>query len=184
MSLSWNQWVILGLRNSIYLKDFLIPTSVFPFDKRTQALFWHWQGSHYLCWESNGWFWLQIVIHYLRKKFTSFDLDLFYHNTLPIQICVYSPTLTNDFDVGNLCANIKDGAIIIRKTRACEHCTSLVEIAIIFILMTASNFVWYRPYMPYKGGNFNPQTLGKCFYFVLCMISRHWFLAKLLPYIA
>ena len=38
--------------------------------------------------------------------------------------------------------------------------------------------------MPYKGGNFNPQTLGKCFYFVLCMISRHWFLTKLLPYIA
>ena len=37
----------------------------------------------------------------------------------------------------------------------------------------------YRPYMPYKGGNFNPQTLGKCFYFVLCMISRHWFLTKL-----
>ena len=38
--------------------------------------------------------------------------------------------------------------------------------------------------MPYKGRNFNPRTLGKCFYFVICMISRHGFQAKLLPYIA
>ena len=25
--------------------------------------------------------------------------------------------------------------------------------------------------MPYKGRQFNPQTLGKCFYFVICMIT-------------
>ena len=40
------------------------------------------------------------------------------------------------------------------------------------------------PFMPYKGRNFNPRTLGKCFYFVICMISRHWFQTKLLPHIA
>ena len=33
--------------------------------------------------------------------------------------------------------------------------------------------------MPYKDRNFNPRTLGKCFYFVICMISRHWFQTKL-----
>ena len=44
------------------------------------------------------------------------------------------------------------------------------------ILSMCKELLRYRPYMPYKGGNFNPQTLGKCFYFVLCMISRHWFL--------
>ena len=30
----------------------------------------------------------------------------------------------------------------------------------------------YTKCMPYKGRNFNTQTFGKCFYFVLCMISR------------
>ena len=29
--------------------------------------------------------------------------------------------------------------------------------------------------MPYEGRNFNPRTLAKCFYFVICIISRHWF---------
>ena len=34
---------------------------------------------------------------------------------------------------------------------------------------------------PIRGRNFNPRTLGKCFYFVICMISRHGFQTKLLP---
>ena len=38
--------------------------------------------------------------------------------------------------------------------------------------------------MSYKGRNFKPQTLEKYFYFIICMISRHWFQTKLLPYIA
>ena len=37
--------------------------------------------------------------------------------------------------------------------------------------------------IPNKDRNFNPRTMGKCFYFVIC-ISRHWFQTKLLPYIA
>ena len=37
--------------------------------------------------------------------------------------------------------------------------------------------------MPYKGRNFYEKTLGKSFYFVICMISRPWFQTKLLPYI-
>ena len=41
----------------------------------------------------------------------------------------------------------------------------------------------YWRYMPSKDKNFNPRILGKCFYFVICMISRHFFQTKLLPFI-
>ena len=34
---------------------------------------------------------------------------------------------------------------------------------------------------PIRGRNLNPRTLGKCFYFVICMISPHGFQTKLLP---
>ena len=40
----------------------------------------------------------------------------------------------------------------------------------------------YWWYMPYKDRYFNPRILGKCFYFVICMISRHWFQTKLPNY--
>ena len=38
--------------------------------------------------------------------------------------------------------------------------------------------------VPYKGRNFNTQTLGKMYLFVICMINRHWFQTKLLLHIA
>ena len=38
--------------------------------------------------------------------------------------------------------------------------------------------------VPNKGRNFNTQTFRKMYLFVMCMISRHWFQTKLLPYIA
>ena len=38
--------------------------------------------------------------------------------------------------------------------------------------------------MPYKGRNFNTQTFGKMYLFVICMINRHRFQTKLLLYIA
>ena len=38
--------------------------------------------------------------------------------------------------------------------------------------------------VPKKGINFNTQTFRKMYLFVICMISRHWFQAKLLLYIA
>ena len=34
------------------------------------------------------------------------------------------------------------------------------------------------PYMPYKSKKFNSRTLGKCFYLVICLISRHGFQTK------
>ena len=34
------------------------------------------------------------------------------------------------------------------------------------------------------GRNFNTQTFGKMYLFVICMISRYWFQTKLLLYIA
>ena len=38
--------------------------------------------------------------------------------------------------------------------------------------------------VPIYARNFNPRTLGKCFYIFICMISRHGFQTKLLPYMA
>ena len=38
--------------------------------------------------------------------------------------------------------------------------------------------------VPNKGRNFNTHKFGKTYLFVICMISRHWFQANLLLYIA
>ena len=54
--------------------------------------------------------------------------------------------------------------------------------SVYFYLRTVKELLRYWRYMPYKGRNFNPRTLGKRFYFVICLISRHWFQTKLLPY--
>ena len=51
-----------------------------------------------------------------------------------------------------------------------------------FYLITVKELLRYWRYMPYEGRNFNPRTLGKRFYFVICLMSRHWFQTKLLPY--
>ena len=67
-----------------------------------------------------------------------------------------------------------------------QHLLSHIYILQINFLISENNFLIienqflkellrYWPYMPYKGTNFSPRTLGKCFYFVICMFSRHWF---------
>ena len=58
-----------------------------------------------------------------------------------------------------------------------------VDVISLFIKCT-KELLRYWPYMPYKGRNFNPRILGKYFYFVICMNSRHWFQTNLLSSIA
>ena len=61
------------------------------------------------------------------------------------------------------------------------HWVFTINSYIDFDLMASSKeLLRYWRYMPYKGRHFNPRTYGKCFYFVICMISRHWFQTKLL----
>ena len=63
-----------------------------------------------------------------------------------------------------------------------DHCWSLNKDFLLWITVKISYDNTGN--MLYKGRNFNTQTFGKMYLFVICMISRHWFQTKLLLYIA
>ena len=60
------------------------------------------------------------------------------------------------------------------------HCWSLNKDFLLWI--TVKICYDNKGNMSYKDRNFNTQTFGKMYLFVICMISRHWFQIKLLIY--